>query len=839
MEKYIYWLEEIHQWDRPRVGGKAANLGDLARGLTVPAGFCLVSAAYHENLEYHGVNEKIGEKLAGLDIDDMAALEKISAEISELIVRTPFRPELETAISAAFEQLAENKPEIKVAVRSSATAEDLEDSSFAGQQETFLNVTGTADVLSAVKKCWASLWTGRAIHYRAKKGFNHLQVKMAVIIQEMVPATISGVMFTADPLSESREQMRIEAVRGLGEQLVSGETSGDVYIIRKNEANVEITDKTLSDPAAGQMLLDYDLRELAHTGLKIETYYGNHQDVEWAYYRGKFYFLQTRPITTLLDEALPDIDICKMSKRQQEVMDWVAERFPEPILPVDGVVVKLLFMAQFEALQSFGYKISEMDWSRVDEGMFPEFFKPPGIRPTLKRLWSYLGLGKTLKSDPAKEWAGEQKYLLEMLEKLKGRDISGLPIELVLEYITEGFNHFHFFIVMRYRYFTGSRIPNAILIKFLRFLFKHDASQVYEDLLAGSENVTLVINRALNALAGEARINPGVAEIILNNPSEDILTRLQENPDCTPFLNKFNEFMLQYGERETTMGLGGIGSPTWQDEPEVVFGILRGMLSEAPGTAEARVSANKQRAKAAEAKVDARLSRGIYRFLGLKALFHKVLVHARSFAAFRENSHYDVTRSLHVFRILFSELGHRLKRMDILRNPADVVYLSYFESKEIILTVFHGLEDVNVKALEAKIESRKAAQERRLARWRLRNTRFDESGALKGVPACHGIASGPARIIRDPREFHRVRKGDILVTPYTNPAWTPLFSVAGGLVVETGGAASHAAIIAREYSIPAVMGVVKATELLEDGEIITVNGTGGVVYRGEGLPLSK
>ncbi len=834
MAKWVYWLKEIHRSDTNIVGGKGANMGDLARGLNVPDGFCLSSKAYYDNLKYFGINEKIGHSLKGLNMEDMKAVNRASTEISELIIQTPLLPEVEDAVTTAFGKLAEGKAGVKVAVRSSATAEDLVDSSFAGQQETYLDVDGVTDVLLAVKKCWASLWTPRAIHYRNQKGFEHKQVKMAVIIQEMVPAAVAGVMFTADPLTNSRHHLRIEAVRGLGEQLVSGDVSGDVYVFKKNEPNVELIQKSVSDPAQGQMINDYDLRELAHTGMKIELFYEDYQDIEWAYYQGKFYFLQTRPITTLADEALPEIDLDKMNKLQHEVMDWVAERFPEPILPIDGIVVKLLFMAQFEAMQTFGYTIEDMDWSRVERGVFPEFFTPPKIKPGLKGFWLNLRLNKTLKSDPAGEWAGEQVYLLDMLKKLKGRDISGLPIELVLDYITEAFHHFHYFIVMRYKYFAQNRTPSALLLKFLKYTFKDRAMEIYENLLACSDNVTMVINTGLKDLANQAGECPRVCGVIENSPLQEILAELSEIPEAAPFLEKFNDFMALYGERETTMGLGGIASPTWQDAPEVVFGIIRSMLSEEPGMEQVREEDRKQRVREAEAEVNARLSRGVFSFLRLKPLYLKVLKQARSFSAFRENSHYDVTRSLHVFRILFTELGRRFVRQGVLQNPLDIFYLSYFEIREIILTIFHGLEDVNVKTLAAKIESRKAEQERRLARWSLRNTEFDETGALKGAPVSHGIVSGPARIVKDPRDFYRVQKGDILIAPYTNPAWTPLFTTAAGLVAETGGAASHAAIIAREYGIPAVMGVVKATEVLQDGEIITVNGGAGTVYRGQG-----
>lgn len=831
MEKYIYWLTEIYQFHTAHVGGKAANLGDLARSLPVPPGFCLSSAAYNQNIILGGVHREISQMLTDVDLENMNDLDTVSNRISQIIEQTALLPDIEKAVTEAYSELTRGKTGIKVAVRSSATAEDLEDASFAGQQETFLNVEGIDNVLSAVKKCWASLWTARAIHYRTLKGFEHSLVKMAVIIQEMVPAAAAGVMFTANPVNDSREEIRIEAVRGLGEQLVSGEVAGDVYVLRKNDVNVDIVDKKISNPELGQIITDYELRELAHTGLKIELYYENFQDIEWAYNRGQFYFLQTRPITTLGDEALPDIDTGKMSKMQRDVMGWVEERFPEPIYPVDGVIVKLLFMAQFEAMALYGYKIAEIDWTRVDQGMFPEFFTPPKIKPGLRRFWLYLRLNKALKSDPAREWASEQVYLLDMLKKLKGRDISTLPYELVLEYVTEALHHFHYFIVMRYKYFTENRIPSALLFRFLKYLYKDKAVGIYENLLAGSENITMTINRELYELAQKARANPAVCQVITDSEPEAVLEKLAVIPGGEDFLRNFHEFLARYGERETTMGLGGIASLTWQDAPEIVIGIISSILSEPSQAATAREELRRKKSREAEEMVKTRLSRGIFSIIPLQGLFGKVLKQARSFTAFRENSHYDVTRSLHVFRILFNEVGNRFVKLGFLQNPADIVYLTYFEMKDIILTVFHGIADVNVKALTAKINARKAEQERRAKRWRERNIVFDETGALKGIPVCQGVVSGPARIVTGPRDFHRVKKGDILVAPYTNPAWTPLFSITVGLVVETGGAASHAAIIAREYGIPAVMGVTKASEILQDGEIITVNGLTGAVYR--------
>ncbi|HWI54164.1 MAG TPA: PEP-utilizing enzyme, partial [Desulfobacteria bacterium] len=566
---------------------------------------------------------------------------------------------------------------------------------------------------------------------------------------------------------------------------------------------------------------------------KIEVYYDKYMDIEWAYSKGKFYFLQTRPITTLADEELPILDVSKMDRLQREVYDWVAERFPEPIHPIDGIVVKLLFMAQFEAMQEFGFTIDLMDWGKIEKGIFPEFFEPPAIHAGIRRIWPYLRLGRTLKSDPAAEWGREQVYLLDMLKKLRGRDISGLPYEIITDYITEAFNHLHFFTVMRYRYFAQNRVPTILLSKFLSLLFKEQGTEVYDTLHAGVENVTLELNRALYQLAGEVRENSGVEEVFSECVPERILEQLDKVPGGAEFVGKFNDFLGAYGDRETTMGLGGIASPTWQDSPEIVLGIIKAVLSEDPGTEEAREKRRAEKTRQAEERLYARLSRGIWAIIPIKSFVKKIIAHSRSFTAFRENSHYDVTRGLHVFRILFIEVGRRFVRKGILKDEADIFYLDYFEVKEIISTIYFGLEDLNVKALNKKIETRKEERLRRINRWRLRNIKVDETSSIKGVPASLGIVSGTVKIIKDPSEFQKLKKGDILVAPYTNPAWTPLFSTAAGLVAETGGVASHAAIIAREYGIPAVMGVIRATEIFTDGEIITINGSTGSIIRGQ------
>lgn len=827
--KDIIWLENIKKEDIARVGGKGANLGELTRGLSVPPGFCLTSAAYFDNLNHYGLMDKIKNLLE--THKEERELEAASEKITGLIMEMPLLTQVEQGLKESYAKLAKGDLSFKVAVRSSATAEDLADASFAGQQDTYLNVASPEDLLQSVKKCWASLWSPRVIFYRNLKGFDHFQVKMAVIIQEMVPADYSGVMFTANPVNNRRDQIRIETVRGLGEKLVSGEEAGDVYLLTKSENNVALVSKEAANAERGQLLSDFAIRELAHNGLQVEKYYGYPQDIEWTYYQGKFYFLQSRPITTLAEEELPVTDLKQLTEMEKEVMEWVAERFPEPIYPIDGIIVKILFMAQFEAMGAYGFKVSEVDWTEVEKGIFPEFFKPPAIRGGLKRIYLYLRLGKTLKSDPAAEWASEQKYLLGMLDKLKKREVSTLPLELIVEYITEALNHLHYFIVMRYKYFTQNRIPASVLKKFLMMAFGKEGQKVYEDLLAGSHNVTLDINNALVELAESAQAKKEVQALLSKAFPRDIYHKLDEVEGGIQFKEQFDRFLMLYGDRETKLGLGGIASPAWRDTPEVVFGILKGMLQDDLHKAHQREIDRIARAKEAEDKVKKYYSGGLFTVLGIKRQVYKMIRHARSFVAFRENSHFDVTRSLQVFRILFNELGKRFVRRGILQDSADIFYLSYFEVKNITETLYNGLEELDTRAMANTIRQRKEERIKRKKRWSMRGRVEKIEGTAKGIPASSGIATGPVRIIREPGDFHLLEKGDIIVAPYTNPAWTPLFATAAALVAETGGASSHAAIIAREYGIPAVMGVRGATELFSDGEYVTVDGSSGSIAR--------
>ena len=319
-KRAIVWFAEVGKQDVALAGGKGANLGEMTRAhIPVPAGFIVTADTYHRFLEASGLRPTIQKLLSSLDYNDSTQLQRVSGQIKDRIVTVPVPPDIARAIKEAYRELGGGA----VAVRSSATAEDLADASFAGQQSTFLNVTGEDDVVEAVRGCWASLFEARAIFYRHDKGFDHLSVSIAVPVQRMIQSQRSGVMFTAETDTGDRSKIEIEAVWGLGEAIVSGETTPDNYRVDKDSLRilakrvVEQDRQLIRNPQAGpsdepnawlpvpdelrpqQKLSDEQIVALARIGKQLEEHYGHPQDIEWAEENGELFIVQTRAVTVL------------------------------------------------------------------------------------------------------------------------------------------------------------------------------------------------------------------------------------------------------------------------------------------------------------------------------------------------------------------------------------------------------------------------------------------------------------------------------------------------------------------------------------------------------------
>ncbi|MCD4740096.1 phosphoenolpyruvate synthase [archaeon] len=329
-EKRIAWFQELSKKDIGIAGGKGANLGELTQvGLPVPQGFCVTAQVYFDYINRTGLKSKIADLLKGLDVDDTTKLSETSKQIRDIMTRSPMPQDIKEELRDAYRRLCVLEGnQVYVAVRSSATAEDLPEASFAGQQETYLDIQGENELIKAVRKCWASLFTPRAIFYREKQGFDHNKVGLSAVIQKMINSEVAGVMFTTDPTGQKR-QIIIEAGYGLGEAVVSGKITPDTYIIDKDTYEIKsrkiskqedmITRSNITigttvkpipqDKQQAQKLMDGKIKELSKMGNFIEKHYGHPQDIEWAINKGRLYILQSRAITTLSTKKVESAEI--------------------------------------------------------------------------------------------------------------------------------------------------------------------------------------------------------------------------------------------------------------------------------------------------------------------------------------------------------------------------------------------------------------------------------------------------------------------------------------------------------------------------------------------------
>lgn len=819
-------LAEIMPRHLALCGSKATNLGVIARKSRTAPGFCLVTTAYFQALKQSGLFQEIREMAGRVTPENLEELEAVSGDIQARIKKIAMPAEVEEALFQGYEKLLRGRQGIKVAVRSSATAEDLPSASFAGQLESYLDLENWEQVKEAVINCWASLWSPRVMHYRLQKELDHSRVGMAVIVQEMVPAQVSGVMFTANPITNSRQEIYIEAVPGLAEKLVQGQVGGEIYTVHKEQNAIA------SREVKGQypLLTDFSVRQLAHEGKKLEYMFEDYQDVEWAFFNEELYILQTRPITTLAEEEWEFKPPERLTPIQQEIFVNIQERFPEPVLPLDAVVAKIYYLSLFSAYAELGFSVPVMDWRKVEQGVFPDYFVPPAIKSSFRRIFH---LGTMLVGDLMKEWhyneAAFDKYVRLMEQDL----VKTFPMEIIMEYLEDGLKDFQRANTFRYLLYIQYGSVYKLLRRLLKLLYGEEGEALFEDLVAGQPQVTMEMNRSLEIIACLIGECPGVKEFVLTRSVNEIAAGIKEIAGGEKIASSFEEFLREHGHREVSQGLGGIGAATWQDRPEIVWGMIKGLVLQKERQGEGQVDPYHRRAQA-EAKLADLTGKGWARLLPLKKVLSRLLDYSRRYTAFRENSHSYLTKAMLVFRTLFLAIGQQLVQKGYLKDQQDIMYLTYWEVRDLVYDIY-SRKEVSRRQLAEKLAQRKNDFQERKARWEARDIR-DYAGSegkelLQGIGASRGQVTGPCRVITRPEELYRLQPGDILVTQSTNPSWTPVFPVLGGLIVEHGSALSHAAIIAREYGIPAVMGVAGATRLLSDGMEVTVDGSKGLVIQ--------
>lgn len=864
-EQFVLPLNDLGA-DLETVGGKGASLARMINaGLPVPDGFHITTEAYRRFVAENDLQPIIDDALSWIDLEKPVTLEDTSARIRRAFMTATIPPGVSAAIAGAYGDLCGTKP--PVAVRSSATAEDLPEASFAGQQESYLNVSGAENVLEATKKCWGSLWTARAIGYRARQGIESNGVALAVVVQELVPAEAAGILFTVDPIRGNRDQIQVSAAWGLGDAVVGGRVTPDDYTVDKETGRVlkrQVADKevmtvrvdgaTIDQPVPQNLrnvpsLESEDLKELTRLGLEIEALYGMPMDIEWALADGDFAIVQARPVTALPEVAVPPAGEWQLPESKGRYMRTsIVDFMPDPLSP--------LFITMGLTAYNQGLQQMLLETMNADRTSFPE--------ETLITIHDYAYMQVNF---PARVW-------WELLSKLTPR---------LLKLIRNGPDHFREVALPEYRE-KVNRLDKKPVSSMTAVEIWHDAHElIYETVYylsilqvdtlgasAGSEGLfTAVYNRfyhknghprastylmgydttpirsekSLYDLAMWAQEQPALCEYVLGTETKTIAAALsgEETPlgiapkAWAEWQRRFDTHQKTYGHILYDLDFA---RPLPAEDPapplEAVKMYMRGEGSN-PHERQERLECERQQATE-QLLGRARGPRGW--------AVRKALGWAISMAEVREDSIASIGLAYPRLRALLQELGRRLVNAGAIAEARDIYWLEEAEITDRLDALEKGEQ---LDSLADLVEERKKlhrAEQEIMPPTQLPYSKTymgipieafipgeggQEGNRLKGVGASGGKVTGIACVLHGPEDFDQMQQGGILVAKLTTPAWTPLFAMAGGVVTDIGGPLSHGSIVSREYGIPAVMATTAATRVIQSGQTITVDGDAGYV----------
>ncbi|MEU4392150.1 rifamycin-inactivating phosphotransferase [Kribbella sp. NPDC023855] len=853
---YVLDFAEIDRTQVAVVGGKGANLGELARleGVDVPAGYCVTTEAFRRVLaEEPSIDDQL-DRLALLAPDDREAIRTLSAELRESIEKIVIPDEVAAAIIGPLARIGEDAA---YAVRSSATAEDLPTASFAGQQDTYLNVVGPKAVLEHVSRCWASLFTERAVTYRLRNGFDHRRVQMAVVVQRMVSSEVAGILFTADPVTSNRKITTVEASFGLGEALVSGLVNADVYKVRDGE----VVDKTigtkqlaiLASPEGGTReqaiepesrgraaLTDAQVLRLARLGREIEAYFGQPQDIEWCLADDGFQIVQSRPITTLF--PLPEIgdqgNHVYVSVGHQQMMT-------DPMKPLGLSVWRLTSPAPMtEAGGRLFVDVTKMLASPASrDGLVATLGKSdPLIGDALRSVLDRGDFVPTL-PDEGPAWtppggdsdsiATDPAIVTELVANIQSsieaarRDLATMSGPEVFDAIVANIKQMWGIPRSLEVVMAGMKASWWLNEHLLEWLGEKNAADTLTQSVP--HNVTSEMGLALLDVADAIRPHPAVVAFLeqVEGDSLDGLTEVEGGPEA---LAAIQAFLAKYGMR--CVGEIDITRPRWSERPTTLVPLLLGNVRNFEhGAAERRFEQGRQEALKKEQDVLARL-RDLPDGEQKAEETKRMIDRARTFTGYREYPKYAMISRYFVYKLALLGEADRLVGAGVLRERDDVFFLRFEEFREAVRT--HEVDYGLIQERKDAFESYQALTPPRVLTSDGESVtgtyRRDDlpADALVGLPVSAGTIEGRARVILDMAEAD-IEPGDILVTAYTDPSWSPLFVAIEGLVTEVGGQMTHGAVVAREYGLPAVVGVENATRLIQDGQRIRVNGTDGYI----------
>ncbi|HHT7126648.1 TPA: phosphoenolpyruvate synthase [Bacillus cereus] len=863
MSSFVLDFQEIEKTQLFLVGGKGLNLGELSniQGIQVPEGFCVTTVWYEQAIGKNGAFQTLLNQLAMLKIEERDRIGEISKQIREVIMAVEIPVDV---VESVAHYLSHFGDEHAYAVRSSATAEDLPYASFAGQQDTYLNVIGKENILQHIKKCWASLFTDRAVIYRMQNGFDHNQVSICVVIQKMVFPEASGILFTADPITSNRKVLSIDASFGLGEALVSGLVSADNYKVKEDEIVEKViatkklaiygrkeggTERKKISPNQQkvQTLTEQQILQLARIGRQIEAYFGCPQDIEWCLVDDTFYIVQSRPITTLY--PIPEVNDGEnhvyVSVGHQQMMT-------DPLKP--------LGMSLFQ-LTSFGPRFQAGGWLFVDvaqrlaspasrefllntigesEPLIKDalmtvierdnFIKllPDDEKENSKRM-PPAGSQPQIENDPAivtdliKNSEASIEELKQNIQMKSGSDVLSFILEDIQQLKKILFDPQSMAVIM-----AGMNALSWINEKIEQWLGEKNAADVLSQSV--QHNITSEMGLALLDVADVIRPYPEVIAYLQHVEDDRFLDELIQFKGGEKVRDAIDAFLNKYGMR--CSGEIDITKTRWSEQPATIIPMILNHIRDFEyGASKRKFEEGLQEALKKEAELLERLQHlpdGEQKVEETK----RMICNLRNFIGYREYPKYGMIHRYFIYKQALLKEAEKLVQNNVLDEIEDIYYLTFEELHEVVRTnkldykIIHKQKNA-YKLYEKLTPPRVITSDGEIITGKYKRENLPAE-AIVGLPVSSGVVEGRARVILN-MEDANLEDGDILVTAFTDPGWTPLFVSIKGLVTEVGGLMTHGAVIAREYGLPAVVGVENATKLIKDGQRIRVHGTEGYI----------
>ncbi|MDC7974842.1 phosphoenolpyruvate synthase [Bacillus sp. BLCC-B18] len=865
MSSFVLDFQEIENTQLSLVGGKGLNLGELSniQGIQVPEGFCVTTVGYEKAIEQNEELHTLLQQLTKLKKEERARIGKISKKIREVIMIVEIPTDL---VEAVAHYLSRFGNEHAYAVRSSATAEDLPYASFAGQQDTYLNIIGKEAILQHVRKCWASLFTERAVTYRMQNGFEHNQVSICVVVQKMVFPEASGILFTADPVTSNRKVLSIDASFGLGEALVSGLVSADNYKVKEGEiTEMMVATKKLAiyavkeggtetkkiDPAQQklQTLSEQQILELASIGRQIESYFGCPQDIEWCLAHDTFYIVQSRPITTLypIPEENDGGNHVYISVGHQQMMTDAMKPLGLSFFllttsaPMRKAGGRLFVDAtqQLASPASRNYLINTLGKSDplvrdalttiIERDDFITLLPDDEKGKSAGKSVPPANSQPEIENDPSivtnliKASEASIEELKRNMQTKSGMDVLHFILEDIQQLKKVLFNPQSIAVIM-----AGMNASTWMNEKMEQWLGEKNAADTLSQSV--QNNITSEMGLALMDVADVIRPYPEVITYLQHVEDDSFLNELVQFKGGEKAQEAISAFLNKYGMR--CSGEIDITKTRWSEKSTTIIPmILNNIRDFEYGASKRKFEEGLQEALKKEEELIDRLQHlpeGKQKVEETKRMIRNL----RNCIGYREYPKYGMINRYFIYKQALLKEAEQLVQSGIIREVDDIYYLTFEELHEVVRTnkldyEFIQKQKNNYKLYEKLTPPRIMTSNGEIITGKYKRENLP-ADAIVGLPVSSGVIEGRARVILNMEEVN-LEEGDILVTAFTDPGWTPLFVSIKGLVTEVGGLMTHGAVIAREYGLPAVVGVENATKLIKDGQRIRVHGTEGYI----------